>query len=127
MSSPSARSLSSTAPSRTSTDSEIERTATASAASAPARRAALTRRSARSMSGDWSSSDDIGWFGVGSAIGTGKSADEAHLGRAGRMLVSARLSASAQFYASHRDRDKSRERGNTPSIMSLEQGAATGR
>ena len=52
MSSPSARSLSSTAPSRTSTPREIERTASASAASAPARRAAVTRRSARSMSFD---------------------------------------------------------------------------
>ena len=38
--------------------SDIERTATASAASAPARRAAVTRRSARSVSADWSSNEE---------------------------------------------------------------------
>ena len=43
---------SSTAPSRTSTDSETERTATASAWSAPARCAAATRREARSVRAD---------------------------------------------------------------------------
>ncbi len=51
-SSPSERCDSSTAPSRTSTDSDTERTATASASLAPARRAAATRRLARSVSAD---------------------------------------------------------------------------
>src|SRR5205823_13933173 len=53
-SSPSERSDSSTRPSRTSTPCEMPRTATASAASAPARLAASTSRCARSESADWS-------------------------------------------------------------------------
>ena len=56
----SARSLSSTAPSRTSIDSDIERTATASAASAPALSAALTSRSARSVRAVWSNKEAAG-------------------------------------------------------------------
>src|ERR1700742_2347386 len=53
-SSPSERSDSSTRPSRTSTLCETPRTATASAASAPARLAASTRRCANSLRTDWS-------------------------------------------------------------------------
>ena len=67
-SSPSARSLSSTAPSRTSIDSDIERTATASAASAPAARAALTSRSARSVRAVWSNKDEAGACMMGTAF-----------------------------------------------------------
>ena len=63
---------SSTAPSRTSTDSDIERTATASAASAPAARAALTSRSARSVSALWSSKGvDRGQALLSSQMGAG--------------------------------------------------------
>src|ERR1035437_8383373 len=59
-SSPSARSLSSTAPSRTSIASDIPRNATASAASAPRASAALTSRSARSVRAVWSNKDEAG-------------------------------------------------------------------
>ena len=65
-SSPSERCDSSTAPSRTSTDSDMPRTAMASAASAPARFAAPTRRSARSARAVWSRREVIvrvvNWF-----------------------------------------------------------------
>ena len=62
MSSPSERCDSSTAPSRTSTDCDTERIATASAASAPAARAALTSRSASAIRADWSNRESIAGF-----------------------------------------------------------------
>src|SRR5262249_36659829 len=69
MSSPSELSDSSTRPSRTSIPKDIERKATASAASAPAARAAFTSRSARSVSGMRSSNEEeeasIGWLSDG--------------------------------------------------------------
>jgi hypothetical protein len=43
------------------------------------------------------------------------------------MLVSASLSARAQFDANGAVADKSRDRGNTPSIMSAEPWLATAR
>src|SRR5882724_6767057 len=58
-SSPSERSDSSTRPSRTSTLCETPRTATASAASAPARLAASTRRCASVESADWSNRSEV--------------------------------------------------------------------
>src|SRR5882762_11726459 len=61
-SSPSERSDSSTRPSRTSTPCEMLRTATASAASAPARLAASTRRCASALSADWSNRSEVADF-----------------------------------------------------------------
>src|ERR1700682_1118979 len=58
-SSPSERSDSSTRPSRTSTPCDTPRTATASAASAPARLAASTRRCASVESSDWSNRSEV--------------------------------------------------------------------
>src|SRR5882724_11665834 len=58
-SSPSERSDSSTRPSRTSTPCETPRIATESAASAPARLAASTRRCARLESADWSNRSEV--------------------------------------------------------------------
>ena len=58
-SSPSERSDSSTRPSRTSTPCETPRTATASAASAPARLAASTSRCASVDSADWSNRSEV--------------------------------------------------------------------
>src|SRR4029077_5922341 len=52
----------------TSTDSDTPRTAMASAASAPARLAAATSRSATSARAVWSGSDGIGWQLVYAAV-----------------------------------------------------------
>src|SRR5258708_26482987 len=67
-SSPSERSDSSTRPSRTSTPCDTPRTATASAASAPARFAASTRRCASVESADWSNRSEVAEDESGEAV-----------------------------------------------------------
>src|SRR5437660_8821521 len=71
-SSPSERSDSSTRPSRTSTPCETLRTATASAASAPALLAASTRRCASALRADWSNRSDVADFEAGGDAADGE-------------------------------------------------------
>src|SRR6195952_897650 len=71
-SSPSERSDSSTRPSRTSTPCDTPRTATASAASAPARLAASTRRCASVESADWSNRSALADFAESGEAGDGE-------------------------------------------------------
>jgi hypothetical protein len=66
-----------------------------------------------------------GAYALGSAFEAGKGAGTAVLVAYRPMLVSASLSARAQFDAIDANTDKSRDRGNTPSIMSAEPRPAT--